>query len=84
MAFTLESNNTTIPKENKDTIFDQFNKFYTNPGSASGLGFAIAKRIILGHRGKIEIVANQSGGHLIKCIIPKQQSHDSPSLSKQL
>ena len=50
-----------IPEELRKRVFDPF--FTTKDNGGTGLGLAITKRIILAHKGKIEIESFPGGTH---------------------
>lgn len=51
-----------IPKEARRHIFERFARLPGSPTSGSGLGLSIVHRILLLHRGRISVAANEQGG----------------------
>lgn len=55
---------------NNETVDNIFIPFYTKKSSGTGLGMAIAKKIIKGHNGKIQIASVEQIGTEIKVELP--------------
>ena len=51
-----------IPKEARRHIFDRFARLPGSPTGGSGLGLAIVHRILMLHRARITVAANEQGG----------------------
>ena len=51
-----------IPKEARRHIFERFARLPGSPTGGSGLGLSIVHRILLLHRGRISVAANEQGG----------------------
>lgn len=58
IEFTLKDNGLGIPNDMKNKIFEPF---YTTKSSGTGLGLAVARKIIELHNGKIELVSSCKG-----------------------
>jgi len=54
----------------RETVENIFIPFYTKKSSGSGLGMAIAKKIVEGHQGKIHIVSREQTGTEITIELP--------------
>lgn len=63
----VSDNGCGIPAAVRERIFDPF--FSTKP-TGTGLGMAIARRIIESHHGSIEIDSNEGQGTLVSLILP--------------
>jgi PAS domain S-box-containing protein len=67
---------TGIPPEIKDKVFDPF--FTTKkPGKGTGLGLALAQRIISLHNGTICVEKTSRGGTTFKIEIPESEKEDT-------
>ncbi len=60
----------------KETLENIFIPFYTRKCSGTGIGMAIAKKIIEGHRGKISITSQPEKGAEIIITLPKKLTAD--------
>ncbi len=65
LNITIKDNGCGIDKESKDVVFRAFHS--TKGQRGTGLGLAVAQKIVLEHRGTIELTATAEGG--TKCII---------------
>lgn len=68
-AVEIEDNGLGIPEELQPDIF---NSFLTGSPDGTGLGLGIVKRIVEGHRGKIELVRTDPQGTVMKLWLPAQ------------
>lgn len=67
IEITISDTGAGIPTENVEMIFDPF---FTTRDSGTGLGLAVAHRIIEGHKGKIEVKSREGEGTSFKIILP--------------
>ncbi|MBI5327063.1 MAG: PAS domain S-box protein [Deltaproteobacteria bacterium] len=67
VEITISDMGAGIPSDVIDKIFDPF---FTTKDSGTGLGLAVAHRIIEGHDGKIEVTSEQGHGTNFKIILP--------------
>ncbi|HEX6880072.1 MAG TPA: ATP-binding protein, partial [Terriglobales bacterium] len=65
-----------IPPELLSNIF---RPFYTTKGNGTGLGLSLARRMIEGHGGKIEVTSWPGKGSRFVVVLPKQRSGLSPA-----
>ncbi|MBN2802129.1 MAG: HAMP domain-containing protein [Deltaproteobacteria bacterium] len=70
-AIYIKDNGPGIPVEAENYIFDPY---YTTKDEGTGLGLAICKKIVLEHRGKIELSANSEDGATFKITLPCQKA----------
>ncbi|MEW4486476.1 PAS domain S-box protein [Thalassoglobus sp. JC818] len=70
VCVTLRDNGPGLKEEHRARIFEAF---FTTKHKGSGLGMAIAKRIVEAHRGKIEVRNSTSGGAEFLLVIPRDQ-----------
>ena len=71
--FRCEDTGIGIPKEDQSRVFERF--YRVDPSrsrevSGTGLGLSIAKRVVLLHRGSIELVSTEGQGSTFIVIIP--------------
>lgn len=67
-----------VSDEDKKHLFDRFyriDKARSRSTGGHGLGLSIAKWVVQGHRGTIDIVDNQPKGTVFKILIPKGQKN---------
>ncbi|MDA8239297.1 MAG: HAMP domain-containing sensor histidine kinase [Nitrospiraceae bacterium] len=62
----------------KETLENIFIPFYTKKSSGTGLGMPIARKIVEGHRGKINITSKPGQGTEITIEIPWQPKKEQP------
>lgn len=65
-----------VPDADKQRLFDRFyrvDKARSRSTGGHGLGLAIAKWVIQGHRGTIEVLDNQPHGTIFSMTLPKNQ-----------
>lgn len=58
-----------IPPEDRAQIFDLF--FSTKGSKGTGLGLAVANKIVLEHGGHIEVLESEMGGALFRILLPR-------------
>lgn len=59
-----------VPEEDRDRIFEAF---HTSKTQGTGLGLAVARRVIEQHGGTIAVVSNPGGGALFRAEIPGRE-----------
>ncbi|HYV39660.1 MAG TPA: ATP-binding protein [Gemmataceae bacterium] len=64
----VADNGTGLSEEQKQRIFEPF---YTTKTRGTGLGMAIAKRIVEAHGGKIAVADHYAGGTAIELVLPR-------------
>ena len=65
-----------VPDADKQRLFDRFyrvDKARSRSTGGHGLGLAIAKWVVQGHRGTIEVLDNQPHGTIFSMTLPKNQ-----------
>jgi two-component system nitrogen regulation sensor histidine kinase GlnL len=60
----------------KETLENVFIPFYTKKSSGTGLGMAIAKKIIEGHNGEIGIKSSKGSGTEVTIRMPRNGVND--------
>jgi len=60
-----------VPPSERSRIFMPF---YSLKESGTGLGLTISERIIIAHRGRIEVADNASGGAIFRVVLPGEDS----------
>ena len=70
-----------IPKEHKDKIFEPY---FTTKKEGTGMGMAIAKKIILEHQGEISVYSTEKFATVIKIMLPvgnnvAKKKHNPPA-----
>lgn len=74
LRLTVEDNGIGIPKEKLDHIFDIY---FTTKENGTGLGLYISRKIVLAHKGSIQMQSNRKKGSKIIILLPirKEESH---------
>jgi two-component system NtrC family sensor kinase len=67
-----------IPPEHLPNIF---RPFYTTKGNGTGLGLSLARRIVEGHHGRIEVESEVQKGTEFVVTLPLQQSASEAAAS---
>lgn len=67
-TLTVGDNGPGIPKDVHERVFDAF--FSTKGHGGTGLGLAVAKKIVEEHAGKIEVTSLEGHGTLIRIMLP--------------
>jgi len=70
LSVQVSDNGPGLSEEQKSQVFDAF---FTTKQKGSGLGMAIAQRILSAHFGTIAAGSGQSGGACFELCIPRQQ-----------
>jgi hypothetical protein len=65
-----------IPAENLPNIF---RPFYTTKGNGTGLGLSLARRIVEGHHGRIEVASSSAKGTTFSVMLPLRQAEQESS-----
>ncbi len=68
IQITVSDNGIGIPKEHLDHIFQPF--FTTDHQNGTGLGLTITERIVIAHKGKIQVKSFPSGGSVFILTFP--------------
>jgi hypothetical protein len=79
-VITVSDSGHGIPAEHLPNIF---RPFYTTRGDGTGLGLSLAKRIIEGHHGRIEVASKLDQGTTFSVMLPLQQAATADSLVLQ-
>jgi two-component system sensor histidine kinase AtoS len=75
VCLRVNDNGCGIPAAYLDRIFDPF--FSTKP-TGTGLGMAIAQRILMDHDGRIEVESTEEQGTTVLLILPRQPQATQP------
>ncbi len=73
VTITIQDSGEGISPESLPFIFDPF---FTTKFNNLGLGLTMAKRIVNGHRGTIEVASRLNEGTKVKLIIPKERRRE--------
>jgi signal transduction histidine kinase len=68
IAFTVSDTGRGIPADELDHVFDRFAKAADSQGA--GLGLAIAKSLVVAHRGEITVTSPQGKGTTVRFSLP--------------
>lgn len=68
LEIKVADNGPGVPEENTRKIFDPF--FSTKGSQGTGLGLAVAHKIVAEHGGKIEVARSAAGGALFRLTVP--------------
>jgi two-component system sensor histidine kinase HydH len=77
MALTADEKHATLTLEDrgrgfsKEDLRNAFEPFRTTKEKGSGLGLALAKRIVEGHGGRIELANRNGGGAVVTLRLPR-------------
>jgi len=71
----VADNGPGIPAENRDKIFQLFNRL-SRSGNSNGMGLALCRRIVEMHNGRIELVSTDGEGAIFEAHIPKDLTHE--------
>jgi signal transduction histidine kinase len=66
----ISDNGPGIPKKDRENIFEPF---YTTKSTGIGLGLANARKIIVQHKGSIQVVENEGSGACFDILIPCEE-----------
>jgi len=74
LEISVSDNGKGFDQRYADKIFEMFQRLETNNTDRStGIGLAIAKKIVLDHQGKIMASGEVGRGATIKCYLPLRQ-----------
>jgi signal transduction histidine kinase len=76
-VLTVGDNGPGIPDEARDRVFDPF--YSTKGHGGTGLGLAVAKKLVEEHLGKIEARSVEGRGTLIRVVLPADAGQDVDS-----
>lgn len=85
LILEVADNGPGVPEENRRLIFEPF--FSTKGGQGTGLGLAVAYKIVKEHKGDITVETGPEGGALFRIVLPEaaiaasQNLHPRPSRS---
>jgi signal transduction histidine kinase len=68
VAVKIQDNGPGIPQKDLDEIFEPF--FTTKPGSGTGLGLGIVKRLVHLYGGRIDVESGEDKGTLFTVVMP--------------
>jgi len=68
IAFTVSDSGSGIPADELDHVFDRFSKAADSEGA--GLGLAIAKGLVVAHRGEISVTSPHGNGTTVRFSLP--------------
>jgi signal transduction histidine kinase len=75
-VITVSDTGRGIPAENLPNIF---RPFYTTKGNGTGLGLSLARRIVEGHHGSIEVASSSAKGTTFSVMLPLRQAEQESS-----
>ncbi len=70
-VITVSDTGRGIPAENLPNIF---RPFYTTKGNGTGLGLSLARRIVEGHHGRVEVASSSAKGTTFSVMLPLRQA----------
>lgn len=73
LKLTFIDNGTGVPKDLKENIFEPF---FTTKASGTGLGLAVAQRIVELHDGEIKLVSSRAGETVFDVILKQNGNSD--------
>jgi two-component system sensor histidine kinase HydH len=68
LVFTIRDHGPGIPPGDAERIFEPF---YTTRAKGTGLGLAVAQRIVHLHGGKVTAANDSSGGAVFRIVLPR-------------
>jgi PAS domain S-box-containing protein len=68
VTISVADNGCGIPEDNQKNIF---RPFYTSKASGTGLGLVIARKMLLGMNGTIEVMSQKDAGTIVDISVPK-------------
>jgi two-component system, NtrC family, sensor histidine kinase HydH len=71
LAFTVRDHGPGVPPEDRERVFEAF---ITGKSHGTGLGLAVARRIVELHGGRLTVEAAPGGGALFRAFIPAPRS----------
>ena len=74
LEITIEDNGSGVETDTKEEAFVAFNT--TKGQRGTGLGLAVARKVILEHKGEIELVDVEGGGTLCRITLPLDRESD--------
>ena len=72
VAFTVSDTGRGIPADELDHVFDRFAKAPDSHGA--GLGLAIAKSLVVAHRGEIAVTSPRGQGTTVRFSLPATEA----------
>ena len=76
LSFEVQDTGIGIPKDALDLIFDSFRQVdgsHTRQHQGTGLGLAITQRLVLLHKGTIDVVSEVGSGSTFRFVLPLVQ-----------
>lgn len=73
VELALHDNGSGVPETVKDRLFEPF---FTTRANGTGLGLAVARAIVLAHRGEIALHARPAGGTSVVIQLPLRQGEE--------
>jgi ligand-binding sensor domain-containing protein/signal transduction histidine kinase/DNA-binding NarL/FixJ family response regulator len=74
----IRDNGIGIPKKHLGNVFDWFHKGETSGTMSSGIGLALAKRLVHMHKGEIFVESTEGSGSVFSIKIPMGKDHFKP------
>jgi signal transduction histidine kinase len=71
LVFTVRDHGPGVPPEDRERVFEAF---ITGKSHGTGLGLAVARRIVELHGGRLTVEAASGGGALFRAVIPDPRS----------
>jgi two-component system sensor histidine kinase HydH len=68
LVFEVRDSGPGVPEDERERIFEPF---YTKRVRGTGLGLAVAKRVVELHRGTISVVNAPDGGAVFRVALPR-------------